>query len=665
MMAFLIAFVVITGFVNRPHLKEKREFMLAVPQPNYTAGVDDNVFNDTSLDKNEQGPCDERETTYAALMIANTINITADPCSDFYSYVCSGYERIARVPLLSELENNVTKAIYRHFMRSTRMVEKEQPEALLKAVAYYRSCLKPIHISGNTHILATLFKELDLSFNTKITGFLETTLELLLNYGLQIFFTLMVDPYPRFGETVSYVYFGASRPFEEWKKTRKTLFDEGMYAQIAKEVILATGFDGNGTSLLIREIWYVESMLIEGNRVLKNKPDMRKLEAKWKRLLNYYSRGTLMGQYKLSMRSKAVSFFNRMLFNTNEVQHSVYITWEVARHLASVSGFIKFGRPLDRRAYCYDLSYSIYGPAISAPVLLPLVNSSRLAQVRRMVRTLASEIYTSIKDSDWIMEETTAKLTRKLRLVTWRLGYDIGLANWSGLNNYYRGYPLATGVFIADYANTNEAQALNFFYTLRKRGKGVEFSFRSDVVGAFYEGPNALVVPAATMLSPLFSFGGPPELNYGLLGSVVLQNLMRAFGHNNMLDDGTGAKVTWIPEERAEFEDRYHCDRTSKVADSAVDPLPGMSVGAQSLFRAYRRAAATRRGHSCTLPALRSLSSDQQFFVGRCLLHCRDIPVEDSLPEDHTCNLIARHSAEFATAFQCPTERTKVLCDMW
>lgn len=665
MMAALVTSAATLALVSPRLLRRPQGLAIYLPMFNFTP-PNANVFNDSSLDEDVPGGCDEKEMSHVARLLASSLNTTADPCKDFHSYVCSGFKRTVRTSLLDEIEKNVTSAIYRFFLHVARGVKKSMPEALSKALAFYRSCVKPIHMDGKTHVLASFFKEQDFSFHTKINGFLETTLELQLKFGLQIFFTLMVDPYPRFQQTFRYVYLGSSRLYEEWKRVRKTLFKSGTYARFASAVIMATGFDGNATSGLVRKIWYVESKLMSRAIKPNKEPSRHKLEAKWKELLHIHSQGTFMGPYKLSLRSKPAGFFHQMMFKANDAEQSVYITWEVARHLATASGFVEIESSPDRQSYCFEMSYTIYGPAIAAPVLFPSVNRSRLRQVRTMIRTLASEIYSSIEDSDWLLPETKANLTRKLRFVTWKLGYDKKLGGWPSLKDYYKSYPFASGIFLSDYVNTNEAHVQKFFELTRHR-RDVDFNFRSDVVGAFYEGPNVLVVPAASMLSPLFSYGGSPAINYGLLGSVIMQNLMRAFGHNNMLTDGFGTAITWSAEERADFEDRYHCDLMSEVRDSEVDPLAGVSVGAQAFFRAYKRASAARGNRICALPGFREHTSDQLFFMSRCLLRCHDVPgtTDGFHLEDHTCNLMAKHSAEFANAFHCPRDHSDVFCDMW
>ncbi|KAL1445808.1 hypothetical protein MTO96_044804 [Rhipicephalus appendiculatus] len=232
MMATLIAYAATFAILTLAHQLYRRHG-LAIYLPLFKfATTHANVFNDSSLDRDVPGGCDEKEVSRAARLLASSLNTTADPCKDFHSYVCSGFKRIVRTSLLDDMETNVTTTIYSFFHRIPRGVGKSLPEALIKAVEFYASCVKPVHTIGRTHALASFFKEQDFSFHTKIDGFLETTLELQLRLGLQIFFTLVMDPYPRFQETSRYVYLGSSRIFEEWKRARKLFVQEWLVRQV-------------------------------------------------------------------------------------------------------------------------------------------------------------------------------------------------------------------------------------------------------------------------------------------------------------------------------------------------------------------------------------------------------------------------------------------------
>ncbi|XP_077553427.1 uncharacterized protein LOC144168289 [Haemaphysalis longicornis] len=441
---------------------------------------------------------------------------------------------------------------------------------------------------------------------------------------------------------------------------RKGIARKGTYVLLARQVLLATGFNRNATSKLISQIWYVESKIFDLTYNFTRTLNAKKIREDWLKLLKFYSNEALPGRLQLDLESAPSVFFHQMMLKADDMELSLYITWELARHLSSVSGLIKVKRRSNWRAYCYKLSYSFFGPAINAAALLPIVNASRLTQVERMVKAVVREVAVSIRDSAWLAKETKAQILKKLVHTRWKLAAEIG--NWSRLEANYDAYPWSNGVFLLDYVKTSQARMRHMYRMVVEQG-ALESPFRSRRVGVSYEFQDGLVVTTPSMLPPLFSYGGLPETNYGLLGSVFVRTLMRAFGHNNMLRDGQGFAITWSPEERSIFEDRYHCDLLSEVSNFSADPDAGVSVGAQALFRAYRKASGVGR-ERVLLQGLETLSRDQLFFASRCLLHCGD-PSNAFTPEEHACNLMAKHSAEFTAAFQCPVNHSTAFCDMW
>ncbi|XP_077553610.1 kell blood group glycoprotein homolog [Haemaphysalis longicornis] len=597
---------------------------------------------------------------HVAWLLRRSIDASVDPCENFYEYVCSGYGGIVNGSLLDEMHENVSSTIYRHFLDTLRYNTSATPKPTAKAAAFYTSCVRRVHWDGNTSALASFFRKYNFSFHAHIIDFHKTTLELLLRFGIDLFFTLDVDARPPFREVPQRLRLGFSRSFEEWKMARTRIARKGAFVLLARRVISATGFRRNATSKLISEIWYVESMILNLTNDFDRTVDVKKIRQNWLKLLKFYSNEALPGRLQLDLESEPAVFFHQMMLKADNLELSLYITWELARHLSSVSGLIKGERRSNWRAYCYNLSYSFFGPAIIAPALLPIVNASRLTQVQRMVKAVVREVAVSIRDSDWLAQETKTQILKKLAFIRWKLAAEIG--NWSRVEANYDAYPLSNGVFLLDYIKTSQAYMRHMYRMVVEQG-ALELPFRSRELGVSYEFQDGLIVTTMSMLPPLFSYGGLPETNYGLLGSVFVRTLMRAFGHNNMLRDGQGFAITWSPEEQSIFEDRYHCDLLSEVSNFGSDRDAGVSVGAQALFRAYRKASDVGR-ERVLLQGLETLSADRLFFASRCLLHCGD-PTDASRPEEHACNLMAKHSAEFAAAFLCPVNRTTVFCDMW
>nr|XP_054924770.1 neprilysin-1-like [Dermacentor andersoni]XP_054924771.1 neprilysin-1-like [Dermacentor andersoni]XP_054924772.1 neprilysin-1-like [Dermacentor andersoni] len=391
--------------------------------------------------------------------------------------------------------------------------------------------------------------------------------------------------------------------------------------------------------------------------------------------------------------SNAARFFLAATRVLDRGQRSVYLSWHVARHVAEVARLVPRHSSKDEvddaKTYCYDHAYGEYKHAIMAAHLFKFVNESRLQEVRKMVHSLAIEVQNSISRSSWLPAKTRDKLERKVGSIRWRIGYPAGLSEWKGVDEFYSRHPRSTGVFVRDYLEAREARMRAFFATLRSRvAKPEEFDFANDAPGVTYGTPNEVSVPAVALVWPLFNYRGAPELNYGLLGSLLVEAIMRAFGGANMMHDGRGSPIPWSANHRRLFKKKYHrCDNlregplllsqasrrsNARVPTSSrgrdLGSRPGVSVGAQALYRAYKSAAASFGSRS--VRGFEALRGDQLFHVGRCFLSCGDAHdgVADPLFAGHRCNRMARQSSEFAAAFRCDEASWAPAgsrCDFW
>lgn len=120
-----------------------------------------------------------------------------------------------------------------------------------------------------------------------------------------------------------------------------------------------------------------------------------------------------------------------------------------------------------------------------------------------------------LKRSSWLKGEPLRGALRALAKIQLLAGYPRKIKNEAGLDYEFREHR-DTGVqFLADWLNASFVEQRLKIYNPSK------FNFPSDLVSAFYvPDGNALVIPAALALPPLFYKGGPSAYNYGALGQV-------------------------------------------------------------------------------------------------------------------------------------------------
>ncbi|XP_075525235.1 uncharacterized protein LOC142557351 [Dermacentor variabilis] len=646
----------------------------------------------------------DEDTNYASWLLTRTVNPAVNACLDLHAYVCGGYDGAVGRPLEEYVAANTTAAIKTHFLSiagrsSTRRQAKTSHDSEARAVAFYRSCLKTgrAHedptVTANARALVSFLEQNHLNFrHVDGVDLVGKALELLTRYDLQVFFALEVQFFPWLSRNRRFVRVVASPAFEEWK-ARKVSLHHADFGRFVEEVLSLSGVGRRRIADLTDAVRTIEGRVQETSRA-DGKPD-EATEAAWRRYLDVHSRHVFTADaYDLDISSSnAARFFLAAARVLDGGQRSVYLSWHVARHVAEVARLVprhsSEGKVDDAKTHCYDQANGEYKHAIMAAHLFKFVNESRLQEVRKMVHSLTIEVQNSISRSSWLPAKTRAKLERKVGSIRWRIGYPAGLSEWKGVDEFYSRHPRSTGVFVRDYLGAREARMRAFLARLRSRvAKPEEFDFANDAPGVTYGTPNEVSVPAVALVWPLFNYRGAPELNYGLLGSLLVEAIMRAFGGTNMMHGGRGSPIPWSANHRWLFKKKYHrCDNlregprllsqasrrsNARVPTSSrgrdLGSRPGVSVGAHALYRAYKSAAASFGSRS--VRGFEALRGDQLFHVGRCFLACGDAhdSVADPLFAGHRCNRMARQSSEFAAAFRCDeASRTPAgsRCDFW
>lgn len=620
----------------------------------------------------------DEESRSASRLLKNSVNLSVNACVDFHAYVCGGYVSAVQVPLQDFVTANVMVDVKSQFLKAVRSYIPQSHASVAKAVDVFRGCVQCVQGTtaiSNANALAGFLFENDLRFDVRNVALVGKTLELLLRYDMQLFFALDIKFFPWLSRRSRFVRVVASREFEQWKKQR-TAFSEKTFTRFVADVLAASGVGVERVAKLTDTVLSIENSILGKLRGVATKPKDSEA-ADWKHFLAIYSNGALSGTYKLDLtNSSAARYFHAVTRIVDGVNRSVYISWHTARHLVGFANLLpSYGGSVDPKTYCYTKVLAEYRHAVLATHLFKAVNNSRLAEVRKMVTSITQEVRQSIQYSYWIPEPQRAKLESKVKKMRWKLGYATGLSNWTGVDQLYSLHPVPTGTFVTDYLNSRKARMQRFFAMLGNEKDPTKYDFTGDSPRITYSAPNTVSVPAAVMIWPLFNYLGATELNYGLLGSLLVENMMRAFGRDNFRSDAHGSHIEWPKRERRLFESNYHCDGLAKKSwhtrkrhskrsghrakPAANDTRPGVSVGAHALFRAYKKAAAGDR----SLRGFENLSGDQLFFIGRCLAACGDSVARKSY---HRCNVMARHSSEFAHAFRCGDwSSPKGRCDMW
>ena len=283
-------------------------------------------------------------------------------------------------------------------------------------------------------------------------------------------------------------------------------------------------------------------------------------------------------------------------------------------------------------------------------------------KMQELVQNLLKAYEQSIKNLDWMTEETKVKALDKLAKFTPKIAYPDKWRDFSGLQ-------------IGNDLHTNLANIAKFErdYQLNKLGGPIdrdEWGMTPQTVNAYYNpGYNEIVFPAAILQAPFFDPEADDASNYGGIGAVIGHEIGHGFDDQGSRYDGDGNLSNWwSDQDRAEFEKRtaalinqYNELSPPSAPDVKVNgaftlgenigDLGGMNIA----IKAYEIAL-----NGAEPPVIDGLTAMQRFFLSWAQCWRRLVRPEEARlrvatdphsPDEHRCNQIVRNIDEFYKAF--------------
>jgi putative endopeptidase len=239
------------------------------------------------------------------------------------------------------------------------------------------------------------------------------------------------------------------------------------------------------------------------------------------------------------------------------------------------------------------------------------------ARMVTMVDNLIAAYAESIKNLDWMSDETKQQSLIKLSKFTPKIGYPDTWKDYSALT-----------IKADDLAgNIKRARRFGHDQNMAKLGSPIdrdEWFMAPQEVNAYYNpGLNEIVFPAAYLQAPNFIPDAEDAYNYGTIGSTIGHEIGHGFDDQGSKYDGDGNLVSWWTDiDREQFE-----ARTKGLVEqfSKFEALPGLFVngeltlgenigdlgGTSIALQAYRMSLDNRPS-----PVIDGFSGEQRFFLG-------------------------------------------------
>jgi putative endopeptidase len=280
-----------------------------------------------------------------------------------------------------------------------------------------------------------------------------------------------------------------------------------------------------------------------------------------------------------------------------------------------------------------------------------------------MVVAIEKEMETDLKELPWMGPATRAKALEKLHAMANKVGYPDKWRDYSSVQ-------VSRDDF---YGNVMRASSFETARELGKIGKPVdrgEWEMTPATVNAYYDAQlNDINFPAAVLQPPLYDAKLDDAPNYGNTGGTIGHELTHGFDDEGRQFDAFGnLKDWWTKQDGKEFIRRARCISDEYSTYVVVDDIHingkltlGEDVadlgGTLLAYRAWRNATAASR-----LAPQDGLTPDQRFFVGYAQWTCSNDRPEDlrlrAVTNEHSplrwrVNGVMVNIPEFAHAFDC------------
>ena len=190
-----------------------------------------------------------------------------------------------------------------------------------------------------------------------------------------------------------------------------------------------------------------------------------------------------------------------------------------------------------------------------------------------LVNNLLRAYEQSIRELDWMTDETRAQALDKLSKFTPKIGYPDIWKDYSALE-----------IEKDDLVGNLQRSALVVYQQQLERQKGPvqkhEWQMTPQTVNAYYNPPlNEIVFPAAILQPPFFDLYAEDAVNYGAIGAVIGHEIGHGFDDSGSTFDGDGVLRNWWTEtDAAEFK-----KRTARLVEqySAFKPFEDINVNGE------------------------------------------------------------------------------------
>lgn len=289
---------------------------------------------------------------------------------------------------------------------------------------------------------------------------------------------------------------------------------------------------------------------------------------------------------------------------------------------------------------------------------------SAKAAIDHLVDMLIKAYDKSIRELDWMSEETKERALVKLSKFTPKVGYP----------EVWREYPAVIDAtdLVGNVRRCSQAEHVRQVRRIGGPIDRTEWLMTPQTVNAYFHPVmNEIVFPAAILQPPFFDAEADDAVNFGGIGAVIGHEVGHGFDDQGSKYDGDGNLVSWwTPEDREAFDarsaqlitqysalsprdldDNHRVNGALTIGENIGD-LGGLSIAVKAYLasRSEEEAAAEIDGFTGLQRVFWAWATVWRG-KNRTQEAIRRLAVDPHAPMEFRCNTVAGHLDEFHTAF--------------
>ncbi|XP_017129913.1 neprilysin-3 isoform X1 [Drosophila elegans] len=639
-------------------------------------------------------PCLNKHCIFASSEILKSIDVTVDPCDDFYAYSCNQWIKNNPIPegkstwgTFGKLEQ-MNQLIIRNVLEKPAKSFKSEAER--KAKVYYESCL-----DADEHMEKLGAKPMnDLllqigGWNVTKSGYnvanwtMGRTLKILHNkYNFNCLFGWAIgeDDKNSSRHVIQIDQGGLTLPTADYynNKTdnhRKVLNEYIEY--MTKVCVLLGANESEARTQMVGVINFEKKLAnitipLEDRRneeAMYHPMQLRQL-AKLAPFLNWtdhFDNAMQMVGRRVTDDEVVVVYAPDFLKNLSDIILKMeqtdegkitlnnYLVWQAVRTLTScLSKPFRDAYKGVRKAlmgsdggeeiwrYCVSDTNNVVGFAVGAIFVRQAFHGESKPAAEQMIGEIREAFKTNLQNLTWVDKQTREKAIEKANEISDMIGFPDYILDPVELDKKYAELNITPNAY---FENNIQVAIYNLKSNLKRLDQPVNktnWGMTPQTVNAYYTPTkNQIVFPAGILQTPFFDINNPKSLNFGAMGVVMGHELTHAFDDQGREYDKFGnINRWWDPKSIERFNEKSECIARQysgyKMNGRTLNGKQTLGEniadngGLKAAYHAYQRTKSDRDVDVLKLPGL-NLTHSQLFFVSFAQVWCSSTTDETNL----------------------------------